>query len=84
MIELRSRLEQELRQLRGALTDLAATPGTTIKLLDHADAIPKLVQKYGPLYVKGTIPAKSYPGQTKDARGWPCGAMRVFSKAMRS
>jgi TRAP transporter TAXI family solute receptor len=49
-----------------AVTDLAATPGMKIKLLDHADAIPKLVQKYGPLYVKGVIPAKSYPGQDKD------------------
>ena len=39
-----------------------------IKLLDHADAIPAMVKKYGPLYVKGTIPAKSYPGQTKEAQ----------------
>jgi TRAP transporter TAXI family solute receptor len=50
-----------------AVTDLAATPGTKIKLLDHADAIPKMVQKYGPLYVKGTIPANAYPGQAKAA-----------------
>jgi uncharacterized protein len=49
-----------------AVTDLAATPGTKIKLLDHADAISNLVKKYGPLYVKGRIPAKSYPGQDKD------------------
>jgi uncharacterized protein len=50
-----------------ALTDLAATPGFKIKLIDHSDAIPALVKKYGPLYVKGTIPAKSYPGQDKPA-----------------
>src|SRR5512147_390072 len=50
-----------------AVTDLAATPGMKIKLLDHADAIPELTKKYGPLYVKGTIPAGSYPGQAKDA-----------------
>jgi len=50
-----------------ALTDLAATPGQKMKLIDHADAIPALVKKYGPLYVKGTIPAKSYPGQEKPA-----------------
>ncbi len=49
-----------------AVTDLAATPGMKIKLLDHADAVPKLVQKWGPLYVKGNIPAKSYPGQEAD------------------
>jgi uncharacterized protein len=51
-----------------AVTDLAATPGTKIKLLDHADAIPALVKKYGPLYVKGVIPAKAYPGQDKDVQ----------------
>jgi TRAP transporter TAXI family solute receptor len=50
----------------GAVTDLAATPGMKIKLIDHADAVPNLVKKYGPLYVKGTIRAKSYPGQDKD------------------
>ncbi len=51
-----------------AVTDLAATPGMKIKLLDHTDAIPAMVRKYGPLYVKGTIPAGAYPGQTKDAQ----------------
>jgi TRAP transporter TAXI family solute receptor len=51
-----------------AVTDLAATPGVKIKLLDHADAIPAMVKKYGSLYVKGTIPAKAYPGQTKEAQ----------------
>ena len=51
-----------------AVTDLAATPGNTIRLIDHSEAIPKLVQKYGALYVKGVIPAKSYPGQVKDAQ----------------
>lgn len=50
-----------------AVTDLAATPGMKIKLLDHADAVPALQKKYGALYVKGTIPASSYPGQAKDA-----------------
>lgn len=49
-----------------AVTDLAATPGVKIKLLDHTDALPGLNKKYGSLYVKGSIPAKSYPGQTKD------------------
>src|SRR5215208_5719538 len=51
-----------------AVTDLAATPGVKIKLLDHGDAIPALTKKYGPLYVKGTIPAKAYPGLTKDVQ----------------
>ena len=50
-----------------AVTDLAATPGMKMKLLDHAEAVPNLIKKYGPLYVKGVIPAKAYPGQDKDA-----------------
>ena len=46
-----------------ALTDLAATPGVKIKLLDHGEAAEAMNKKYGPLYVKGTIPAKAYSGQ---------------------
>ena len=49
-----------------AITDLAATPNTKIKLIDHADAVDKMRAKYGPLYVKDTIAAKSYPGQDKE------------------
>ena len=48
-----------------SVTDLAATPGTKIKLVDHADAVEKMVQKHGPLYVRDIIPANSYPGQDK-------------------
>ena len=49
-----------------SVTDLGATPGIKIKLIGHEDAIPKMRQKYGPLYVKGIIPAKTYPGQDED------------------
>ncbi|MEW5908626.1 MAG: TAXI family TRAP transporter solute-binding subunit [Thermodesulfobacteriota bacterium] len=49
-----------------SITDLGATPGIKLKLIDHADAIPKMQEKYGPLYVKGIIPAKTYPGQEKE------------------
>ena len=49
-----------------AITDLAATPNTKIKLIDHADAVDKMRAKYGPLYVKDKIAAKSYPGQDKE------------------
>ena len=65
-----------------AVTDLAATPGVKIKLLDHADAIPAMVKKYGPLYVKGTIPAKSYPGQTKEAQGADVWNLLVVNEKM--
>ncbi len=49
-----------------AITDFGATPGIKIKLLNSADAVPKMREKYGPLYVKGVIPAKTYPGQDTD------------------
>jgi uncharacterized protein len=48
------------------VTDLGATPGTKLKLVDHADAVPAMNAKYGNLYVKDTIKAGSYPGQDKN------------------
>ena len=48
-----------------SVTDLAATPGTKLKLIDHADSVDKMVDKHGPLYVRDVIPAGSYPGQDK-------------------
>jgi TRAP transporter TAXI family solute receptor len=49
-----------------AITDLGATPGVKMKLIGHAEAVPKMREKYGPLYVKGVIPAKTYPGQSME------------------
>ncbi|MCX7891683.1 MAG: TAXI family TRAP transporter solute-binding subunit [Burkholderiales bacterium] len=46
-----------------AVTDLAATPGVKIKLIDHAEFVDAMNKKSGPLYVKDVIPAKSYAGQ---------------------
>ncbi len=46
-----------------ALTDLGATPGVKIKLIDHGEAADAMNKKYGPLYSKGTIAAKAYSGQ---------------------
>jgi TRAP transporter TAXI family solute receptor len=51
-----------------ALTDLAATPGIKMKLLDIAELADAMNKKYGPLYTKGTIPVGSYPGQDKPAQ----------------
>ena len=51
-----------------AVTDLAASPGVKIKFIEHADLVEVLNKKYGPLYVRDVIPAKSYPGQDKDAQ----------------
>src|SRR4030095_10180384 len=48
-----------------AVTDLAATPGIKIKLIDHDEVVDAMNKKHGPLYVKGVIPAGIYPGQDK-------------------
>ena len=48
-----------------AVTDLAATPGLKMKLVDHADLADKMNAKYGKLYAPGSIPAGSYPGYDK-------------------
>jgi TRAP transporter TAXI family solute receptor len=50
-----------------SVTDLGATPGIKMKLIGHADAVLKMRETYGPIYVRGVIPAKTYPGQTADA-----------------
>ena len=50
-----------------AVTDLAATPNTQIKILDYAQFTPKMNAKYGPLYAEATIPAATYKGMPKDA-----------------
>lgn len=49
-----------------AVTDLAATPGVKIKLIDHADLATKMNAKYGNLYAGSSIKAGTYPGQDKD------------------
>ena len=46
-----------------AVTDLAATPGVKIRLIDHAEGVEAMNKKYGPLYSKDTIPPKAYAGQ---------------------
>lgn len=48
------------------VTDLAASPGVKIKLIDTDHLVDKMNAKYGNLYSRGVIPAKTYPGQTAD------------------
>ena len=48
-----------------ALTDLAATPGIKMRLIDHDELADAMNKKYGPLYVKSTIRPNSYAGQDK-------------------
>src|SRR5712672_4636088 len=49
-----------------AVTDLGATPGVKLKLVDHADVVEKMNAKYGKLYTASKIKAGSYPGTGKD------------------
>jgi hypothetical protein len=49
-----------------AVTDLASTPGTKIKLVDHADLVPAMNKKYDNLYVEDVIPKATYSGMTSD------------------
>jgi TRAP transporter TAXI family solute receptor len=49
-----------------AVTDLAATPNTKLKLVDFADLAAKMNVKYGPLYAEATIPKATYSGMEAD------------------
>ena len=49
-----------------AVTDLGATPGVKIKLIDHAESRWQDEFEYGNLYAGSTIKAGTYPGQTTD------------------
>jgi len=46
-----------------SVTDLGATPGIKIKLIGHGEAVSKMRERYGPIYIKWSIPSKTYPGQ---------------------
>jgi TRAP transporter TAXI family solute receptor len=48
-----------------SITDLAATPGIRVKLINHGEAAETLRKKYGPLYVQNQILANAYPGETQ-------------------
>lgn len=49
-----------------AVTDLAATPGVKIKMIDHAETVGPMNKKYGNLYVEDVIPRTTYSGMTAD------------------
>ena len=48
-----------------AIAQLAAS-GVKIRLLDHGDAVPEMNKRFGPLYVRYSIPARSYAGMSRD------------------
>jgi uncharacterized protein len=49
-----------------AVSDLANTPGTKIRMVDHADLVPAMNKKYGNLYVQDVIPKATYKGMDAD------------------
>ncbi len=49
-----------------AVTDLAATPGARIVLIDFGDLATKMNDKYGPLYTATTIAKDTYKGMDAD------------------
>ena len=52
-----------------SITDLANTPNTRIKLLDHGQYLDKMLAKYPKIYSPGTIPKATYAGMAADAKG---------------
>ena len=48
------------------VTDLANTPGTKLKMIDHAEVVKAMNQKYGDLYIEDTIPKDIYKGMDTD------------------
>ena len=49
-----------------AVTDLANTPGTKIRMIDHAELVATMNKKYGNLYVEDSIPKAVYKGMDAD------------------
>ena len=49
-----------------AIMDLAATPGVRIRILDMREIVPKLREKFGPVYFLGVIPKGTYSGMEND------------------
>ena len=49
-----------------SVLDLSASPGVKMALVAHDDVIPKMVEKYGPVYFKLTIPKGVYTGISYD------------------
>lgn len=49
-----------------AITDVAASPGMTMKMIDHDHVVEKVKAKYGPVYSAHGIKAGAYPNQKSD------------------
>ena len=49
-----------------AVTDLASTPGTRIKIIDHANLLGAMTKKNGDIYIADVIPKTTYAGMAAD------------------
>jgi TRAP transporter TAXI family solute receptor len=65
-----------------AVTDLAATPGMTIRFLDHAEVAPRLNETYGPMYSETIIPRDTYSGMQRDNRNLTVWNILVVAESM--
>src|SRR5262245_21181362 len=52
-----------------SITDLANTPNTKIKMIDHQQYLDKMLAKYPNLYAPATIPKETYAGMGEDSKG---------------
>ena len=66
-----------------AIVDLGTTPGVKMKLIGAAEVITKMREKYGPFYVRGVIPAKTYPRHTMDFPAVMVWNLLVCNEAMK-
>ncbi|MGL4635783.1 MAG: TAXI family TRAP transporter solute-binding subunit [Beijerinckiaceae bacterium] len=48
-----------------SITDLAATPGIRMRLIDHGDAVDRMNQKFGNIFSRGSVPAGVYPNHER-------------------
>ncbi len=65
-----------------AVTDLASTPGTKIKFIDHANLLPAMVKKSGNIYIADVIPKATYAGMDKDNQATAVANLLVANENM--
>lgn len=65
-----------------SVLDLASSPGVTMVLISHADLIPKMIEKYGPVYYQSVIPKKVYTGIEYDTQVAAVGNLLVCNQDM--
>ena len=65
-----------------AVTDLASTPGTKLKMIDNAYLVPAMNAKWGNLYVQDDIPKATYKGMDADNKQATVMNILVASESM--